>query len=395
MTAAPARAKSLPGLPLRCALAGLAAWAGCGSVRATEWVAQPGIWWYLDYDTNRRLSPSNEIGDASASMTLDLLLRRLTETGELAMHPQVVLQRFTRETALDSNNGSLQLSASHREEVWSVGANATASRLSTLITELSSTGIIDASTRQNLVSGGLSASRSLYADQSLSATASYSEITYPDGRAAGLVGYHYLPASVSYGYVYSERTVLSLIAFGSDVLSESGLSSKSAGMSLQWRHALTHLITMTASAGATRNRVGSESSTGSVWSLALVHATYRGGNWSISVARDVEPNGFGLLLGHEEADLSLLRPVAPHLFITLAGQAVRNDNLITGATLGDRSYFTGKGGLEWRARKEWLVDFSVGYRQANFEQQTPASFARGWQGAVTLRWAPLPSTVSR
>src|SRR5215831_8112038 len=155
---------------LRHAFACLAFCTAGEAARATEWVAQPSIWWYLDYDTNRRLAPAGtgEVPDSGFFMTLDLLLRRLTGTGELAIHPQVEFQRFTKDTALNSNNGSVELDASHHEQRWSVGSKLAYSDQSTLITEIASTGIVDASTRQESLTADVNAARQLTARQGLS-----------------------------------------------------------------------------------------------------------------------------------------------------------------------------------------------------------------------------------
>ena len=373
----------------------LAACAAWKTSAAAEWSAQPSIWWYLDYESNRRLALSGETPDEMGSMTVDLLLRRLTETDELTLHPQAQVQRFTRDSALDANNGSLQLLASHKAELWSIASTATVSRESTLITELASTGIVDANSRQDLLSDTLSVTRQFSASQGIEADVSYSDVTYPNGLPAGLVGYHNTGGSFSYVYTYSQRTTWSLVASGTDLLSELGITSKDAGASLQWKHSFTSLLSMTASVGATRARVAGATGSGSVWDLELVRNTERA-KWSFTLRRDVEPNGLGVLLSHEELDLSVLRNVAPHLSVTLSAQGIHNENLITGASFGDRSYFAGNAGLEWQLRSYWVLDLTAGYSQATYPTtSTGSDLARGWIGALTLHWTPRPWSVSR
>lgn len=381
--------------PLRPAFALLAACGACEITHAAEWLAQPSAWWYFDYDSNRRLAPASQ-GEPSSDagfMTLDLLLRRLTETDELAIHPQVELQRFTQDTALDSNNGSLQLSASHQAPLWSVASKAGYSRDSTLITELASTGIIDAGARQEALTGELSGTRKLSPRQSVSADVSYVDITYPGGRSAGLIGYHDPSATLSYSYAYSPLTSLSVTAYGSDLRSELDTRSQDAGGKLQLAHSFSSLLSMTASIGTSQARVNGASGSGVVWDFSLVRRTTQEGQWSFSVRRDVEPNGRGLLINHEEADLSLSRAVAPHLFVTLSATAIRNNDVFIGITFDERRYYAGNAGLEWHPARHWQLDFTGGYSEA-IEPQ-PYQFAHGWRGAMTLRWTPQPWSVSR
>jgi hypothetical protein len=392
LTLPPEQLMPLSPLPLRHALACLAACTACDLAHAAEWSAQPSCWWYLDYDSNRRLAPEGEIPDAMGSMTLDLLLRRLTQTDELTIHPQFDLQRFTKDSALNSDNGSLQLAASHHAELWSVATKAGYSRDSTLITELASTGIIDANTHQDSLSADLSATRKLSAGQHLDADVGYSDVSYPDGLQAGLVGYHFSNGSLTYGYAYSQRTSLSLIATGSEVRSQTAVNSQDEGLSLQWMHSFTSLLTMSASIGASRSRVAGASGSGSLWNFTLVHEGERN-RWSFAVNHDVEPNGRGLLIDHEEVDLALRRAVAPHLYATLKATGIRNNDLITGLSVDERRYFAGDAGLEWQAAPQWVLDVTAGYSQST--EPVPYQLAHGWRGALTLRWTPRPWSVSR
>jgi hypothetical protein len=381
---------------LRQAAACLLACSVCAAARAADWLAQPSVWWYLDYDTNRRLAPEGqgETPDDAGYMTLDLLLSRATETGELDIHPQLELQRFTRDTALDADSGSLQLSASHHEELWSVGSNVGYAQESTLITELASTGIIDASSRQDALTADVNATRKLSALQSFTADVSYSDISYPGGLPAGLVGYEYYSGSLSYAYSYSQRSTFSLVAFGGDMQNEQDLHLTDVGARLQWVYAVTSLLTMTASAGAGRADLQGSANSGPVWSFSLVRRAEREGKWSFSVERDVEPDGRGLLINHEEADLSLTRGVAPHLFLIVKATAIRDSDVFVGITFDDRRYYAGDLGLECHPVRDWQVSFTGGYSQST-EPDEPSQYAHGWRAAVTLRWTPLPWSVSR
>jgi hypothetical protein len=382
--------------PLRHAIACLVAYSACDAAHAAEWSAQPSIWWYLDYDTNRRLAPQGqgETPDDAGYMTLDLLLQRLTETGELSIHPQLEFQRFTTDSALDATNGSLQLLASHRELLWSITTTLGYSHNSTLITELASTGIIDASSRQDSLNGDVSVTRDLSELQSIAADVSYADVTYPGGLPAGLVDYKYYGGSLTYSYQYSQRSTFSLVAFGSELRNELEESSDNTGAKLQWQYIWSSLITMTASAGASQTHVSGTAGTGAVYSFSLVRRTDQEGKWSFTVLQDVEPNGFGTLFSHQEADLSLTHAVAPHLFVTVTASAIRYRDVVAEvATLFDRRYFAGDLGLEWHAAQHWQVSFTGGYSQAT--DLEPYQYAHGWRAGVTLKWTPQPRSVSR
>jgi hypothetical protein len=382
-------------LTIRHAFAFLATCTACELAQGAEWSAQPSIQWYLDYDTNRRLAPAGqgEVPDDAGYMTLDMLLQRLTATDEFDFHPQVEFQRFTRDTALNATDESLQLAASHHEQLWSVLTQAGYSHTSTLITEIASTGIIDANTRQDALTGDVNATRQLSARQSLTADVSYSDITYPGGLADGLAGYRSTRGSLSYAWQYSPSTKASLIGFAGDVSSEISSRSEQDGARLQLDHSFTSLLSLTLNLGESRARIEGSEGSGAVWGLSLVRRIDIEGKWSLSVSRDVEPNGRGLLIDHEEADLSLTRAIAPHLFYTVTATAIRNSDVFSSITFDDRRYYAGALGLEWHPTKLWQVNFIGGYSQAT--EPFPYLFAHGWRAAITLRWTPHPWAVSR
>jgi hypothetical protein len=381
---------------LRQAIACLFAYSACNAAHAAEWSAQPSAWWYLDYDTNRTLAAADQGSfppDSAGYMTLDMLLRRLTDTGELDLHPQLQFQRFTKNSSLNANNGSVQLLGSHRSQLWALASSVGYSQNSTLVTELASTGIIDANARQDALTADANATRKLTALASLKADISYSDISYPGGMPAGLVGYKYYSGSLAYAYTYSLRSTFSLIAFGGELHNELGIKSSNEGARLQWVYTISELLTTTVSAGLSQADLQGGTNSGSVWNFSLVRRTDQEGKWSFSIGRDVEPDGRGILINHEEADLSFTHAVAPHLSFTVTGVAVRNNNDFSGVTQNDRHYFAGDLGVEWRAAREWQLSFTGGYSQAT--QPEPYEYAHGWRAAATLRWTPLPWSLSR
>ena len=157
---------------MRRRLLALAACGACHVAVAAEWSMQPTIQWYFDHDSNRQLTPVNEEADNAAWLTIDALLKRATETGEVDVHPLVEIQRFSGGSALNSTNGSLQLSAMNKGEIYSYSASAGYSDNSTLISELANTGSVDASTRQEAATTSVTGSREFTERQRLDLQAS-------------------------------------------------------------------------------------------------------------------------------------------------------------------------------------------------------------------------------
>ena len=381
---------------MRRRLLALAACGACHVAVAAEWAMQPTIQWYFDHDSNRQLTPVNEEADNAAWLTIDALLKRATETGEVDVHPLVEIQRFSGGSALNSTNGSLQLSAMNKGEIYSYSASAGYSDNSTLISELANTGIVDASTRQEAATASVTGSREFTERQRLDLQASYADVKYPNGEPVGLVGYRDPGISTTYAFAYSPQTTLSAIASGSRATApEVGFESHDAGVRIAWAYILSPTTNVSASVGITRTNIESEEVSGSTWALKSTHNSELS-QWSFSLTRDIVPSGFGLLIRRDELDLSVIRSVAPRLDATLSAQAAHNSDLVASFTNDNRRYVTGAAGFNWHAAPQWVWSFTVRASESRIPTDVAdLQVASGWQTVLTILWTPLPWTKSR
>jgi hypothetical protein len=378
---------------LRCAYLGLAVCCGCHFAAAAQWSIQPTVQWYFDYDSNRLLQSINELSDAAAWLTIDALLKRATETSELDVHPQLQIQRFSGDTALDANNGSLQLSAMNKGEIFSYTASAAYADRSTYVSELENTGVIDASARQDAANANIAIVDQFAERQRVGIQAAYADVKYPGGEPVGLIGYRDSKFSTTYAYGLSAETTLSAIAFDTQATApEAGFDSQDAGARAAWAYILSPTTSISAAVGISRARVESQESTGSLWALQGTHDSELT-QWTLSFTRDVVPSGFGLLIRRDELDLSLIHKVASYLDATLSLLAAHNSDLVSTFTADDRRYISGAAGLAWHTAPQWVVSFKI---QAS-EARVPSDVERatGWQSVLTLVWTPLPWTKSR
>jgi len=377
-------------------LVGLAVCAACNIAAAAEWSIQPSVQWYVDHDSNRLLTPNNEEADNAAWLTIDTVLKRATETGEIDAHPEIQIQRFFGNSGLDSNNGSLQLSAMNKGEIFSYSASAAYSDNSTLISELANSGIIDASARQHAANGSVAVTDQFTELQRVGVQATYANVKYPNGEPVGLIGYRDPGISATYAYALSPRSTLSAIASGSWLTApDIGFDSRDVAARLAWARILTPTTNVSASAGITRTQIGSAQLSGSVWTVQGAHNSELA-QWSFSFTRDVVPSGLGLLIRRDELDLSVVRSIAPRLDATLSILAAHNSDLVASLTGDNRRYLTGSAGFNWHTSSQWVLSFTVRASEA----RTPTDveqlqLATGWQTVLSLLWTPLPWTKSR
>jgi hypothetical protein len=381
---------------LRCAFVGFAGYCACHIAAAAEWSMQPTVEWYLDHDSNRLLQPVREISDEEARLTVDALLKRATETGEVDVHPEVQILRFFGDSALDSNNGSLQMSGKHTGEVFTYSAGADYADRSTFISELENTGIIDATARQEAANANAAVVDKFTERQRVGVQAAYTNVRYPGGQPVGLVGYRGPSISTTYTYGLSPQTSLSASAFDSRITApDVGFSSRNDGGRFAWAYILSPTTNLSAAAGVSRAHIGSQDVTGSLWALQGTHNAELT-QWTFSFTRDVVPSGFGLLIRRDELDLSVIHKIAERFDTTLSLLAARNNDLTAAFVAGNRRYFTGAVGLDWHATPQWLLSLKLRASEANVPSDVEElRVAKGWQSVLTLLWTPLPRSRSR
>ncbi|HVY81209.1 MAG TPA: hypothetical protein VG994_09535 [Steroidobacteraceae bacterium] len=375
---------------------------------AAQWSLQPRLQARTDFNSNRRLQADNDDSSAGLLLTLDSAFARTTETDDITFRPRVEMQRYTQDTALNTVNTSLQLTASHVGERFGYSALAGYARDSTLTTELAETGIVDTSTHRKTLNGSLGGAFNLSERQQLSVQASYANIEYPHGERFGLVGYRYPSVSGTYTYSPTSRMSLSFTAFG-DILyaPESAYKARETGVRLGIDRSLSERLRLSASAGMSRTHTDEQgfdffgffivtsparTDHGSVWSVRLT----RFGDltqWSFSYDRSVQPSGTGVLVRRDNANVSATRHLSPRLSATLVLQRVDNDNFGADRRPDDRKYLTGDTGVEWHVSERTALSLTFGYSQARLGSFDTRAVA--WRSALGIRWVPTQWSVSR
>jgi len=374
-------------------VAGLALGAHWRTACAAQWSIEPTLGWLVNYDSNPQLLESGAQATAGTTLSADATLKRATEITELDLRPHLDLQRFASDAALNSDNGSLQGSFTARAERSSLALTSGYEHTSTLTTELSDTGIIDAAVYRDTTSAGLSLTHALGERQHLDLEGSYANVVFPGGEQLGLVGYRYPSASLSDTIGTSEVTSISATAF-TDRLSAPlvGYDSRDTGARLGVSYAHSARLSAGASAGVVETTVADYTQHGYVWDL---HATRSGelDQWTVSLNRTVQPSGRGFLLLREAASLSFSESVAPQLFVTGTLQYIRNSNLASGPFFDVPRYESADAGLEWHPTEHLVLSLTAGVRE--IREPTSDATPRGWHTAFNTRWAPRAPSVSR
>jgi hypothetical protein len=351
----------------------------------------------MDYATNRYLNPQPVPGEG-ALLTLNAFLMRSTPTLDITLQPMVSFQRYSSGSGANANNRSLNTSTRWLHDQSALSLLAGYSDLSTLQTEIASTGVTAAGTRQvqKMVRGSWQLQQS--EKRQLNAELDYTDVTYVGTQAIQLTGYRYPTLSIGEKFTLRPHTSLSVTASGGDLRSPSyGGSTVDEELNLGLDHEFTERYSTHGSIGYSRRTLGTGSSQGYVGNFELLRADERN-KWKLSYERTVTPNGFGGLVQREHESLSVSRDLAPHLSGTLGLLDTRDREVFFfGLFQLSHRYESANGSLSWLSGETSTVGLQVGYDYSTVTTSLPVPqpASKGWHAGVSYTWVPLRRSVSR
>jgi hypothetical protein len=357
------------------------------SADAAEWSAAPVLSWTVDHDSNRPLSIDKEPGQG-AYVQLDLLLRRATGTSSLSLRPHVDLQRYSGDSASDSDNQLLQAAGVWHTERSIFNAQATLAHENTLNSALVDTGIVGLDTRRRSKIASLSWTREQTKDRhQLAVHFSYADVDYR------LSAYRYPSLALTESIGWSPRGSLQLTAYGSTLDSDAMReNSDSVGAQIGLSYDITARISASFAGGLSRQYIGNIGNSGYTGELGLTRRDVLG-HWRLFGERSVTASGFGALVTRTEAGLVFERRLAPRWNGTLALRHVGNEDI--GPTLSGEvhRYERVDAGLGWQATRTWTINAAAA---VNWLERTANSpLAEGWRAILSATWTPQPRMLSR
>jgi hypothetical protein len=385
---------------------------GCGCLlgagamshlHAAEWSVQPIFSIETDYDSDRNLSPQAEDSE-EAVLYGDLKLQRAIESTQIFLEPKFDLRRYSESIWGPGSDRSLNAGLSWTGERMKVALTGYIANTTTLATELSESGIINADTRRRStqVNGEWDWSQS---ERRLTfLQAGYISASYSGAPLISLElpGYRYPNGACGERFFLNERMTFSVSAFGDALSSDrAGNSSHEAGGQVEFQDQMSEKNSFDVSVGESKRYLYGQAGSGTNVSASAVHAFERG-NVSLSFVRSLVPYGTGFLVQRQQITASLVRPLAPSLDLTLS--VLRIKNSATAVRLGlDRPFYDyGVLGLNWKMGESWMLQpqLSSGWSRpvAPVGTTDPEAYdvtVREWRAQVTLVWQPLPDSKSR
>lgn len=392
-------------LAMGCALGSAMSW----RVQAAEYSFAPIMSWTTDYSSNRYLA-ANSLPGEGGFITFDALLTRTTSILELDLKPSLAVQRFSNNSATDTFNRSLAGSSTWTRERSTFNLGGSYSDLSTLTTELASTGITQGNTHQRQAVGTGYWQWQQSENRQSTVSLGYNDTTYVGQQASVLPGYRNASVAIAERFTLSDPTALTVTAYGGDLRSNTLPSESDAQLTIAVDHSFTERFTMYASAGANDRRSSGQYNpfagvtdrsasgqhigyVGEVWLKRIDERN----QWKVDYARTVAASGFGVLTVHDEATLSFSRDLTSQLSagLKLGGSQDKYDVATGPFVLLSRRYETADASLNWMSGETSTLSLGSGYQRATASSDPPTPLATGWRVSVTYRWTPHPTSFSR
>lgn len=355
----------------------------------------------MDHSSNRYLIANYPPGEGGF-LTLDAFLSRTTSTLELDMHPDVAVQRFSNNSASDTVNRSLDLAGKWTRErtKWALGASY--SELSTLTTELASTGVVQGNTRQRQEAASASWEWDQSENRLFTAVANYNDTTYLGDQAYLLPGYRYPTASLSERFTLSDRDAISVAVSGGDLHSRSSYGTPSSSstedeqLTVALNHQFSERLTLFLQAGI-NDRSANGRKAGYVGEFTLKRIIDDRNQWKLDASRTVGASGFGVLSQHTEGSITLSHDLSYPFSADLALSVVQDKQDVTSGPLLEetRLYEALDTTFKWLSGETSTVSLGTGYARAKVSSEPPTPLGHGWHVSIGYRWVPRPSTFSR
>ncbi|HWF62596.1 MAG TPA: hypothetical protein VN666_20140 [Nitrospira sp.] len=269
-------------------------------------------------------------------------------------------------------NAFTPLSVRYKTEKDLLGFTGGFARDNTMLSELQETGVVLQFTQRNQWTANPTWTRRLTEKLSAQSGVQFSDTTYESSR---LVDYRVVGGSGGLLYQLSERDQIQLL--GSYVHFRTtdarvGLQANFPGINMSLTHAFDESVTATIYGGprflssTSQTPVGDITAHDTVWLAgASMKKSFERATLQVSLARDLVPSGFGLLIQTNRGELSGSYEISETLACSLNVVGVLTSGKTTAAIGGvfpDSSYVSLTPKLSWKFFEWWQAEVSYMYR---------------------------------
>jgi len=247
-------------------------------------------------------------------------------------------------------------------------------RDNTLMSELRTTGLVLSFTQRNQWTANPTWTRSITEKLSFKSSFQFNDSTYENGLNLGLFDYQLLGGSGGMLYQLTEQDQVELSGSYVNFHTTNGPSpfrSSFPGVNLSLTHAFTETLTGTAYGGpsfvSSTTQTVSENikDQSTIWLFgAGLTKKFESTSLQVSIARNILPSGFGLLIQTDRASLMVSHDLSETLTASFDGSGYfvsGATKLATGGTFADSRFFYLTPKLAWKFLEWWKLELSYVY----------------------------------
>ena len=386
--------------------------------RAAEWSMEPSVDLRGEYDSNVNFTSDPHPSVWALKFSPDVKFSGATEALNVTGRIRVTVNRYFGENGLDSTDYITSLQSSYKTERNLLGLNVEAVRDSTLLSELSETGVVNERRQRTRVTANPTWTRSLTEVTSLTASYRYSDVRYADTAGTSLIDYHEHSATVGLQSNLSERDIVSgTLYYDLFETDPAAFRASTYGIQVGYDRPFSETLHGFLAVGArqTRGTVACEgpgSCTGNVIPptssqsatstdtgyifTATLDKKWETATISGRASRELTPSGVGALFETDRIGVNWTQQWSPTVSSSVDGAAYRSrqvGDLVAG--INDSRYYTTEPKVIWKFTEWWTLTGGYSYSHVRHEnppdQSSPARPASRnvWYLMITYAWPKL------
>ena len=342
---------------------------------AAEWSLLPSIGMKGYYNDNLLLTPSPHKPTYGYWISPAAEFAGRTERLEVAGKAALDFVDYYGGEPTRFTNVFLPLRANYRTEKDLFGFSGGFTRDNTLMGELLATGLVLQFTQRNLWDVNPSWTRNITEKLAFQGTFQFSDASYQDGLRLGLVDYQQFGGSAGFLYHATERDDIQLAGTYTNfhtINSPFGLRASYPGIMLTVAHTFTETLKGTVYGGprflnsTSQLADGAVKTQDTVWVYgADLTKQFENAGLQFTLARDIMPSGFGLLIQRDRAGILVSYNFSETLTASLdtSGYIVSGASpLARGGTLSENRLIYTTPKLAWKFSEWWKLEVSYSYR---------------------------------
>jgi len=386
------------------------------TVHAAEWTIDPTIRFRAGYDDNVRLRTSNKVSSAEATFSPGAVFSVETPTSGASGKLRFDFHRYEKDSDLNENNVSFNISSFHSLERSRLGLNVDFIKDTTLDSQLEATGLaLDRVNRQSfLVSPDWTYT---FGERTrLNVSYSYRDVEYKNAGNSAFVNYTLNTAQASLTRILNERSTASITLSRTRSDNDNDVESTNTNLQGGASYRLTETLSASLFIGVRRTEVNvtrtrniisfsgntitvisvNENTSNSDWGStfsASITKTFLRGEIGLSGSRDISNDINGEPIEVIRLRLTNLYRLSEILSAKLNLEFYNSDASSSTTTRLNRDYYQVEPAFTWKLKKFWSLSGSYRYRKQTFDNISDDAIQNAAYLTLTYRWPRI--AVSR